>query len=113
MADDPAPSSRPVRAGAVPSAAPPTGARVLAVASIVVAGLCGGLIGYGIVDLSSDPGAAGAGPALGALIGAVLAAGGVAVVAVLVLRAMTEWKTIEERAAEAGREPPRSPRRRS
>jgi hypothetical protein len=38
----------------------------------------------------------------------VVAAVGVAVVAVLVLRAMTEWKTIEERARAEGREPPPS-----
>ncbi|MBV8385323.1 MAG: hypothetical protein JO155_00885, partial [Acidimicrobiia bacterium] len=38
------------------------------------------------------------------VIGAVFAAGGVAVVAVLVLRAMGEWKRIqEEREAEASR----------
>ena len=30
---------------------PPTIARVLAVAAIVVAGLCGGLIGYGVTDI--------------------------------------------------------------
>ncbi|MGI8938726.1 MAG: hypothetical protein ACR2JF_11050 [Iamia sp.] len=104
--------------GALPSAAPSTGARVLAVAAIVVAGICGGLIGFGIVDLtvSGQEGASttdggGAGPALGALVGAVIAAGGVAVVAVLVLRAMTEWHTIEERARAAGVEPPKRNRR--
>lgn len=103
----PRPSGNP----AVPSAAPPSSARFLAVAAIVVAGLCGALIGFGIVDLSSEPGTAGAGPAVGALVGAVIAASGVAVVAVLVLRAMTEWKTIEQRAAAEGREPPGTPRR--
>ncbi len=104
--------------GPLPSAAPSTGARVLAVAAILVAGLCGGLIGFGIVDLtvSGEEGAStttggGAGPALGALVGAVLAAGGVAVVAVLVLRAMTEWHGIEERARAAGVPPPRRDQR--
>lgn len=98
----------------LPSAAPATGARVLAVAAIVVAGICGGLIGYGIADLSvsgqegaSTTQGGGTTAAIGALVGAVLAAGGVAVVAVLVLRAMTEWHTIEERARAAGVEPPR------
>jgi hypothetical protein len=76
----------------LPSAAPPSGARVLAVVSILVAGLCGGMIGFSVVDLS-DPDA-GAKAALGALIGAVFAAGGVAIVAVLVLRAMTEWHSM-------------------
>ncbi len=99
----------------LPSAAPPTGARVLAVAAIVVAGLCGGLIGYGVVELQANadraPGAdadAGLAPLVGGLVGAVVAAVGVAVVAVLVLRAMTEWKTIEERARAEGRPPPPS-----
>lgn len=115
MAPSPRPAPRPSPDGRVelPSAAPPTGARVLAVASIVVAGLCGGLIGYGIVDLSAGEGGGGAGPAIGALVGAVAAAGGVAVVAVLVLRAMTEWQSIEDRARAEGREPPRRAPRRS
>ena len=85
---------------ALPSAAPPTSARVMAVVAIVVAGACGGLIGFGIVDLrvSGEQAEAQASPAaaaVGALIGAVVAALGVAVVAVLVLRAMTEWRRIE------------------
>src|SRR5687768_12285325 len=99
----------------LPSAAPPTGARALAVLAIVVAGLCGGLIGYGIVELQASADApegaetgGGLGPIVGGLVGAVIAAVGVAVVAVLVLRAMTEWKTIEERARAEGREPPPS-----
>ncbi|WCO65250.1 hypothetical protein PO878_12145 [Iamia majanohamensis] len=107
------PAGRP-DGGALPSAAPSTAARVLAVGAIVVAGVCGGLIGFGIVDLSVSgqegaptTGGGGVGPALGALVGAVLAAGGVAVVAVLVLRAMTEWRRVEDEARAAGREPPR------
>jgi hypothetical protein len=39
---------------------------------------------------------AGAAAGIGGLIGAVFAAGGVGVVAVLVLRAMAEWNTIVE-----------------
>jgi len=103
----------------LPSAAPSTGARLLAVAAIVVAGICGGLIGFALFDLEvsgqegAGSGGSGAGGAIGALVGAVVAAVGVAIVAVLVLRAMTEWQTIEERAAAAGREPPRPGRRRS
>jgi hypothetical protein len=100
---------------ALPSAAPSTGARVLAVLSIVVAGICGGLIGYGIVDLQvNEPGTESSpvGPAIGAVVGALAAAIGVAVVAVLVLRAMTEWQTIEQRAAAAGTDPRASSGRR-
>ena len=64
-------------------------------AAIVVAGLCGGLIGWKVTDLSisGDPGLL---PGIGGLVGAVGFAGGVAVVAVLVLRAMGEWQTIVE-----------------
>lgn len=103
----------------LPSAAPSTVARLLAVAAIVVAGVCGGLIGFALFDLEvsgqeGTRGSSGAGAAVGALVGAVVAAVGVAVVAVLVLRAMTEWQTIEERtAAAAERDAPRSGRRRT
>jgi hypothetical protein len=74
-----------------PSSLPPAGARALAFVAILVGGLCGGLIGYGFADLqcSGDCSVltAGAG-VLGAVIGAV----GVGVVAVLALRAMAEWR---------------------
>ncbi|MCU1497115.1 MAG: hypothetical protein JWM47_1068 [Acidimicrobiales bacterium] len=84
MADD-----RPIH-----SALPSTGARALALAAIVVAGVCGGLIGWKVIILQvRDPGAL---AGLGGLVGAVAAAGGVGVVAVLVLRAMGEWNTIQE-----------------
>lgn len=105
--DDPRP--------ALPSAAPPTSARVLAVGAIIVAGLCGGLIGFGVIDLQAradrapgDDAGTGLAPVIGGVVGAVLAAVGVAVVAVLVLRAMTEWKTIEEKARAEGKPPPPS-----
>lgn len=88
-----------------PSALPSTTARLLAFLAIVVGGLCGGLIGYSVTDLQcgdSDRPVAEA-PAedddgcatvlgLGAVGGAVIGAGGVAVIAVLVLRAMAEWR---------------------
>jgi hypothetical protein len=76
-------------------------ARGLAFAAILVAGACGGLIGWAVTDLQCDDGC----PALAgavAVLGAVAAAGGVAVVAVLTLRAMTEWRTLEERERRAG-----------
>ena len=79
-----------------PSALPSTGARVLAFVSILLGGLCGGLIGWAFVDLqcTGDCGTlAGAAGRLGAAFGA----GGVAVVAVLALRAMGEWRTIQHR----------------
>jgi hypothetical protein len=76
-----------------PSALPSPAARALAFVAIVVAGACGGLIGWAIVDLQCH-GACGGPRALGALGGATAAAVGVAVIAVLVLRAMGEWKAI-------------------
>jgi hypothetical protein len=85
------------------SAEPPAIARVLAVAAIVVAGVCGGLIGYAITDLSCDDGCTAAASGVG-LLSAVGAAVGVAVVSVLTLRAMGEWNaTPPERR---GRRPP-------
>lgn len=89
------------------SALAPVGARVLAFLAIVVAGACGGLIGWAVTDLQCKGGC----PALagsGALIGAVIGAGGVAIVAVLVLRAMGEWRTIQHTGdPTAGRRPRR------
>lgn len=80
----------------VPAATPPAPARVLAFSSILIGGLCGGLIGFAFTDLQCTDGCAGwAG--IGALIGAAVGAVGVAVVAVLVLRAMDEWNTTQKR----------------
>ncbi|MGI9614512.1 MAG: hypothetical protein ACR2QO_16500 [Acidimicrobiales bacterium] len=77
-------------------AAPPVWARALAIASIVIGGLCGGLIGWSVFDLQcSSPCSSTA--AVAGVIGAIVGAVGVAVVAVLTLRAMAEWKAIENR----------------
>ena len=75
------------------SALPSSGARVLAFIAILVGGLCGGLIGYGFVDLQCT-GDCDTATAIGALVGALVAAIGTAVIAVLVLRAMGEWREI-------------------
>ncbi len=100
-----------------PTALPPVGARVAAFVAIIVGGICGGLITFAIVDLqcnsddgkvqevlgavpgaaaapSSEVPASGCDVAAGAagLLGAVVSAGGVSVVSVLVLRAMAEWR---------------------
>ncbi len=77
------------------AAAPSRPARALAFVSILVGGLCGGLIGFAFTDLQCDDGCAvlaGVGGVIGALAGAI----GVAVVAVLVLRAMDEWETVKD-----------------
>ena len=89
---DPQPSSP---AGVEP-ALPSVGARILAFGAIIVAGVFGGFIGYAFIDLQCT-GDCGTPSALGGLVGALVAAVGVAVVAVLALRAMGEWKTIQAR----------------
>jgi hypothetical protein len=89
------------------SALPSVGARVGAFLLILLAGAAGGFIGYSFVDLQCE-GDCGTQTGVGALIGALLAAGGVAIVVVLALRAMGEWQTIQERRAKD--EPPRPPR---
>ncbi len=75
------------------SAVPPATARILAFGAIVLAGICGGLIGWKFTALQVDDDSLL--PGIGGVVGAVVAAGGVAVVAVLVLRAMNEWHTIQ------------------
>lgn len=82
------------------SALPSVGARVVAFASILVAGIAGGIIGYAFVDLQTTGDAALA-TGIGALIGATLTAAGTAVVVVLTLRAMGEWRTIKQRDPDA------------
>lgn len=111
-----------------PSALPSVAARGLAFIAILLGGLCGGLIGYAITDLQCgtpevaveldaegkpvdvdalperDPDdAAGCRTvaAVGGLVGAAVGAGGVAIVSVLVLRAMAEWRRELEIDAEA------------
>ncbi len=86
-----------------PSALPSTGARVLAFASILIAGACGGLIGYAVVDLQCE-GDCTTPAGIGGLTGAVIFAVGVGVVAVLALRAMTEWRVIQHHKAASERD---------
>lgn len=81
--------------GPVGREAPPTmpsrTAFLLSFASVVVAGVFGGIIGYGLADVGCTGDCSSA--KLGStLIGAIVGAAGVGVVAVLVLRAMAEWK---------------------
>ena len=70
---------------------PSRGAVALAFLGVVVAGVLGGMIGYGLADIMCTDDC---GPmlAVGTIVGAALAAAGVGVVAVLVMRAMVEWK---------------------
>jgi hypothetical protein len=99
VSDHPSPVARPY----APSALPSTTARLLAFLAIVVGGVCGGVIGWSVTDLQCGPDErpgveqeveddCGTVMGLGAVAGGVIGAGGVAVVAVLVLRAMAEWR---------------------
>ena len=76
------------------SALPPVVARVLAFVAILVGGVCGGVIGAAVVDVQCTGDCTDA-AAIGGVVGAITGAAGVAVVAVLALRAMGEWRTIE------------------
>ncbi|MFN8025068.1 MAG: hypothetical protein U0W40_01560 [Acidimicrobiia bacterium] len=96
--------------GPEPDAAPPMlpskGAYLLAFGAVVLAGLFGAIIGYGVADVGSTSDVA---TFLGTLIGAVIGAGGVGVVAVLVLRAMSEWNRIQ--ALPEDQRPQKQPKR--
>jgi hypothetical protein len=69
---------------------------VAAFVAIILGGVAGGLIGYTLVKLQCT-GSCDTPKGLGLLIGSLLAAGGMSIVAVLVLRALGEWRQIEQR----------------
>lgn len=78
------------------SALPSPLARAIAFASILVGGLAGAVIGFALVDIQYS-GEADWPRGLGIVLGATVAAGGTAIVAVLVLRALGEWRDINDR----------------
>jgi hypothetical protein len=78
------------------SALPSVGVRVGAFVAICLSGLAGALIGYSLVDLQCE-GSCAVPSGVGLLIGAVAAAAGMAVVAVLVMRALGEWRETTDR----------------
>ncbi|MGQ0745139.1 MAG: hypothetical protein ACT4OS_12580 [Acidimicrobiales bacterium] len=77
--------------GGGPTSLPGVAARVIAFAAVAAAGLCGLLIGSSLAGLGCSS-SCDLARGVGGLVGAAMAAGGVAVVSVLVLRAMGEWK---------------------
>ena len=79
-----------------PTALPSVGARVLGFVAIIAAGAVGAFIGYAFTDLQCH-GSCATPDAIGGLIGGIIGAIGVAIVVVLALRAMGEWKTIQRR----------------
>lgn len=78
------------------SAIPPVAARAIAFIAILFGGLAGGLIGFALVDLQCD-GDCDLATGIGLLVGALVCAIGMAIVAVLALRAMGEWREIDDR----------------
>lgn len=72
-------------------------ARALGFAAILVAGAAGGLIGWALVDVQCSGECSGP-TSVGGIVGALAAAGGTAVVVVLVLRAMGEWRELQDRS---------------
>lgn len=88
------------------SALPSVRARALAFSAIAVAGACGGLIGWAFVNLQCE-GSCEVPKAIGAVTGSLITSVGVAVVAVLGLRAMGEWRKLQGEANAPG---PGSPR---
>lgn len=75
------------------SALPSPVARAVAFIAICLAGLAGGLIGSVLVELQCE-GDCGLPRGLGIFVGAVIAAVGMSIVAVLVLRALGEWREL-------------------
>ena len=78
------------------SALPSVGVRIGAFVAILLRGLAGGVIGYSLVALQCD-GDCSVPTGIGMLVGALVAAVGMAVVAVLVMRALGEWREVEDR----------------
>src|SRR3546814_16826254 len=79
-----------------PSSLQPMGARILAFVAILVGGVCGGLIGYGFTDLQCTDDCTTVAGGVG-LLGAVLGAVGVGVVALPAPAAMGERGTVAQR----------------
>jgi hypothetical protein len=75
---------------------PSTTARLVGFLSILAAGAAGAFIGYAVTDLQCT-GDCTVSRGIGGLVGAVIAAVGVAIVVQLALRAMNEWRTVQAR----------------
>ena len=78
------------------SALPSPAARAAAFVAILLGGVAGAVIGHTLVKLQCT-GSCATPKGIGLLTGAVIAAGGMSVVAVLVLRALGEWRQLEQR----------------
>lgn len=79
-----------------PTSRPSRLSQVLTVAAVLTTGALGGLIGWAVTDLQCH-GDCQVQTGIGTLVGAVLAAVGTAVICVLAVQAMAEWKAQEGR----------------
>ena len=70
---------------------PRRAAFLLAYSGVILGGLLGAALGYGVTDIGCQ-GDCGTSTAIGAIVGAIIGAVGTGVVAVLALRAMAEWR---------------------
>ena len=95
--------------GALAPTLPSRTARLVGFVAILAAGAAGAFIGYAVADIQCRTDDCGVSLGVSTLVGAVLAAVGVAVVVQLALRAMHEWRVIEARE---GREAARRARER-
>jgi hypothetical protein len=77
--------------GASPAHAASRWAVVAAFLAVVAGGLSAAAIGFGLVGIDCT-GECGTAKGIGAIVGGLIGAVGVAIVAVLVLRAMAEWR---------------------
>jgi hypothetical protein len=77
----------------IPSALPSVAARVFAFSAILAGSLCGGLMGFALGRLQWGN-SGNLWVFLVACLGSVITSVGVAIVAVLVLRAMSEWNDV-------------------
>jgi hypothetical protein len=90
MARHRSPDQRPL------SAIPPRAARAVAFVTVLLGGLIGGVLGHTVVAVQCS-GDCSLPNGLGLLAGSIVTAAGMAVVAVLALRAMGEWHEILDR----------------
>ncbi len=79
-----------------PFTSPSRPIQIFSFIAILIGGLCGGLIGYAFTDLQCSENCSNL-SGISTIIGAVIGAGGVGIVSVLVLRAMTEWRTKDKK----------------
>jgi hypothetical protein len=84
------------------SALPSPKARILAFAGICMTGMLGAVAGYGLADLQCD-GTCFFAHVLSSMGGALFAAAGASVLAVITLRALPQWRAVGPEAGTGGR----------